>query len=139
MNARKRWARRLIAAAETPIPRYGSAEWLVLPEGDARKVAAVVVAAELWAHEADELEERLRVELDLARRAFKATEDAEYAARAAAHRQTWEHLPASVERQNRAREYRRDVYGEGYGSDRATEDLASALGSSDVWRDAEAS
>lgn len=89
MNARVSWAARLIGAAMKPIPRYGSPEWLALPEGSPAKVAAVVVAAECWARDADELEERLRAEVELSRAAHKADEDAEYVARRDAHRESW--------------------------------------------------
>jgi len=50
------------------------------------------VAAESWARELDDLPERLEHELDERRRAEKAAEDAEYQARAAAHRRDWRHL-----------------------------------------------
>ena len=59
---RSEWARRMIARAAAPVPAYGSTEWLALPDGDARKVASVVAAAESWALDGDELEERLRAE-----------------------------------------------------------------------------
>jgi hypothetical protein len=71
---------------------HGSAEWLALAEGSAAKVAAVVIAAEAWARDGDNLGDNLPTELDLARRAEKAAEDADYRARAAAHRQEWRHL-----------------------------------------------
>ncbi len=90
--ARRRWAYSLIRRASTPVPSYGSAEWLQLPDGTAAKVAAVVVAAESWARELDDLPDRLERELDERRRAEKAAEDAEYQARAAAHRRDWGHL-----------------------------------------------
>lgn len=41
-------ARSLLARTGRPIPRYGSPEWNALPDGDLRRVAAVVVAAECW-------------------------------------------------------------------------------------------
>lgn len=41
-------ARDILARAERPIPRYGSDEWIELPENDLRRVAAVIVAAECW-------------------------------------------------------------------------------------------
>ena len=88
MNARIAWASRLIAAGR-PFPRYGTAEWLALPEGSAAKVAAVVVAAECWARDADDLEDRLRLEVETLQRAHKAAEDADYCARRDAHRESW--------------------------------------------------
>ncbi len=91
-SARRRWAYSLIRRASSPVPFYGSAEWLQLPDGTPAKVAAVVVAAESWARELDDLPERLEHELDERRRAEKAAEDADYQARAAAHRRDWGHL-----------------------------------------------
>ncbi len=88
----RRWAFRMLQQCPTPPPRYGSPEWLALPEGSSAKVAAVVIAAEAWAREGDDLEQRLRAELDLSRRAYKAGEDAEYVERVAAHREQWGHL-----------------------------------------------
>ena len=92
MDARRRWARRLISRCQTPPPAYGSAEWLSLPEGDGRKVAAVVIAAESWATDGDELETQLRTEVEAMRLAHKRLDDEEYAARRDAHREEWRHL-----------------------------------------------
>lgn len=36
------------ARAHGPIPSFGSAEWDLLPAGDPRRWAAVIVAAECW-------------------------------------------------------------------------------------------
>jgi hypothetical protein len=86
---RRYWARRMIDKAKgAPLPVYGSAEWLSLPDGDAVKVASVVVAAEAWAMDSDDIPSRLAVEVDAARVAHKQAEDAEYAERAKAHRET---------------------------------------------------
>lgn len=82
---RSRWARRMIDAVGEPVPAYGSEEWLALPEGDRRKVAAVVVAAECWATDLDDLADRLRLEFE----AHKRAEDAAYVARWQAHRTEW--------------------------------------------------
>lgn len=49
-------------------------------------MAAVVVAAEAWATDGDDLEGRLRAEIDAGREAAKRAEDAEYQARRDAHR-----------------------------------------------------
>lgn len=38
----------ILARAARPIPRYGSTEWMGLPENDLRRVASVIVAAEAW-------------------------------------------------------------------------------------------
>ncbi len=62
-------------------PSYGSPEWCALPEGSPAKVAAVVIAAESWARDGDELEERLRHEVLALSRANKHEEDADYLAR----------------------------------------------------------
>lgn len=112
MSARSRWARRLIKAAAKPLPRYGDEEWLALPEGDARKIAAVVVAAECWASELDDLEVVVRLEFD----AFKRAEDADYQARAAAHREEWSRVRHGAQRRyDTATAYRRALYGANYG------------------------
>ncbi|MCU1613515.1 MAG: hypothetical protein JWO98_1055 [Frankiales bacterium] len=42
------WARQLIDGAAGPIPEYGSAEWVRLPDDSRSKVASCVVAAERW-------------------------------------------------------------------------------------------
>lgn len=85
---RRAWAQQLIDRAGDRPPAYGSPEFLALPDGPA-KVAAVVIAAECWAREGDDLPERLRLEVDLARSASKATEDAEYVARRDQWHQEW--------------------------------------------------
>lgn len=83
MNARREWAQRFIDRAPNP-PAYGSPEFLALPEGHPAKIAAVVVAAESWARDGDELEERLRREVLALSRANKQAEDAEYVAQVSA-------------------------------------------------------
>jgi hypothetical protein len=55
---------------------------------DPARIAAVVIAAECWAVDDDEPEGRLSNALETSRVAFKAAEDAEYQARAAAHRRS---------------------------------------------------
>jgi hypothetical protein len=79
VNARQEWAQRLIARHPSP-PAYGSPEWLELPESHPAKIAAVVIAAECWATDGDELENRLRREVLALSRANKQAEDAEYVA-----------------------------------------------------------
>lgn len=88
---RRRWAAALIRTAPNP-PRYGSAEWHQLPEGSPAKIAGAVVAAECWAVEEDDLEDRLHEELADERYAFKRAEDEDYQARAQAHREQWRYL-----------------------------------------------
>lgn len=83
MSAREGWAAQLIARAPDA-PSYGSPEWLALPEGSPAKVAAVVRAAECWAVDGDELEERLRREVLALSHANKRAEDEEYAAQISA-------------------------------------------------------
>jgi hypothetical protein len=80
MNARQRWARILIDRNPHP-PAYGTPEWLALPEAHPAKIAAVVIAAECWAMDGDELEDRLRREVLALSRSNKHAEDAEYVAR----------------------------------------------------------
>lgn len=111
MSARERWAHRLIAPAPKPLPRYGSDEWLALPEGHPSKIAAVVVAAECWATEPEQLATMLRFEAE----AFKRTEDAAYLARRDAHRAEWEQNTRADVRARQADTYRREVYGDDYG------------------------
>lgn len=89
MNARREWAARLIAAAPAA-PSYGSPEWLSLPEGSPAKVAAVVRAAECWAVDGDELEDRLRREVLALSRANKRAEDADYIADCETWAKLWE-------------------------------------------------
>jgi len=105
-EARKRWARRMMTAAGGPSPAYGTPEWLALPEGDRCKVASVVRAAECWAAEEDTLEERLRVEVEALRAAYKRDEDAGYAARRDAHRAEYSGLAGQVVRIERAKRAR---------------------------------
>ena len=92
--ARRRWAYGLVRRCPEPPPSFGSAAWLALPEG-AAKVAAVVIAAESWATEGDELPEQLARELENARAGFKLAEDADYQDRAQAHRAEWSRFPSS--------------------------------------------
>lgn len=85
---RRRWAYGLISRAQTPPARYGSPEWLALPDGP-EKIASVVIAAEAWASAGDTLEETLRAQLDAERQAHKRAEDAEYVARRDAWKADW--------------------------------------------------
>jgi hypothetical protein len=80
VNARQEWAWNLVGRHPSP-PTYGSPEWLALPESHPAKIAAVVIAAECWARDGDELEDRLRSEVLALSRANKLAEDAEYVAR----------------------------------------------------------
>lgn len=79
---RRTWARRMIRAADGPLPRYGDTAWLALPDGDRRKVAAVVIAAEAWARDADQLARHLRDEITAGRNALLAVEAEAHAATA---------------------------------------------------------
>lgn len=83
---RRYWAQQLLDAGKS-WPLYGSPEWCALPLEDPRRVAACVAAAEIYTRDwYDNLEERLNLEIDQARIAFKHEEDAEYARSAAEHR-----------------------------------------------------
>jgi hypothetical protein len=111
------WARRMIDKAKgAPLPAYGSATWLTLPEGDAVKVAAVVVAAESWATLGDDIPGRLTVEVAASYTAHKLAEDEDYAARAQAHRESnvvpfsRRRRQSSAERVAEARQPRPDDY-----------------------------
>ncbi len=75
-------------AKGAPLPVYGTATWLSLPEGDPVKVAAVVVAAECWASLGDDIPGRLTVEVASSYAANKQAEDETYAANAEAHRES---------------------------------------------------
>lgn len=79
MNARREWAQRFIDRAPNP-PKYGSPEFLALPDGHPAKISSVIVAGESWARDGEELEERLRHEVLALSRANKQAEDAEYVA-----------------------------------------------------------
>lgn len=79
MNARREWAQRFIDRAPNP-PVFGSPAFLALPDGHPSKISSVIVAAESWARDGDELEDRLRREVLALSRANKKTEDAEYVA-----------------------------------------------------------
>ncbi|WP_328990055.1 DUF2742 domain-containing protein [Kribbella sp. NBC_01245] len=73
-EARRAWATPYFAdVADRPI--YGSSEWAALPDDDRRKIAAVVVAAECWATDRDELSQRLRAELEASRETAQAEWD----------------------------------------------------------------
>lgn len=91
-GARRRWAGRLLCKVATLPPRYGSSDWLALPDGDPSKVAACVVAAECWARAGDDLADDLRAEVDNLREAFKREEDAEYVASWEEARRRWAYL-----------------------------------------------
>jgi hypothetical protein len=96
----------MMTRTDGPSPSYGSPEWLALPEGDLRKVAAVVRAAECWATEGDELEVRLAREVEQLRAAFTRDNDIDYAARRDAHRAEWSGLSGQVVRIDRAKRTR---------------------------------
>lgn len=95
VQARRAWAYGMVRKVPAPPPPYGSPEWLALPDGDVRKVVAVVIAAESWARDGDDLEERLRMEVEALSLAYKQREDADYAADVAAHADRWRYLSNS--------------------------------------------
>ena len=102
IERRRGWSRRMIGnAAGLKIPRYGSLEWLQLPEGSVAKVAAVVIAAEAWARVGDDLADDLTRELEQTRRVRKQLEDEHRAGQVSRHREQWRHLrvvPGALER-----------------------------------------
>lgn len=124
--ARRAWARALIdRAGGQSIPRYGSVEWVQLPEAHPVKIAAVVVAAEAWATDADTLPDRLEAEVDTLARAHKRAEDTDYRQRMDAHRAEWQNSPvkprpqrgdASVPLEEIGRRYRLQVINGGGGA-----------------------
>ncbi|MGI8578631.1 MAG: hypothetical protein ACR2KG_12140 [Nocardioidaceae bacterium] len=85
-RARRSWSYRLIRKAMAPVPPFGSREWVDLPEGSAERIASVVVAAEAWATDRDELPAHLAYELDAMRAESKRLDDDAYVARYRAHR-----------------------------------------------------
>lgn len=86
---RRYWAQQLMDAGPGA-PTYGSPEWCALPLEDPRRVAACVRAAEIYTRDFyDNLEERLRREVEQASLAYKKDEDAEYVRQYKAHRAEW--------------------------------------------------
>jgi hypothetical protein len=61
------WAAQVIGRGHKlgEIPRYGSAEWERLPQADARRVVAVVQAAEAWRLHTDPETVRRDLELEI--------------------------------------------------------------------------
>jgi hypothetical protein len=76
---RRRWAYGLIRKIKTPPPSYGSEAWLALPDGSDEKIAAVVIAAECWAVDGEDLAGRLAREIDAERTAEQHRLDALHA------------------------------------------------------------
>lgn len=87
--AREEWCQRMLSGVDLPVPRFGSPEWLALPEDDRRKVAGVVIAAACWAREGDELEDRIRAEVAALQRAYRAGEDQNRLDRIADWQERW--------------------------------------------------
>jgi hypothetical protein len=93
---RRYWAQQLLDAGGG-WPIYGSPEWCALQVDDPRRVAACVAAAEIYTRDwYDNLEERLRGEVDEARTAHKRAEDEEYVRQAAEHRAYWSRKSGKV-------------------------------------------
>lgn len=82
-KSRRYWARQLIDRAPRPLPTYGSAEWFAADT--ATKYASLAAAAECWAYEADDLENRGRREVTAFEMGMEAGEEAADE-RQAAHR-----------------------------------------------------
>lgn len=78
--ARRTWAKAMVATITDPtrLPTYGTPHWAALADDDPRKLAAAVLAAECWATDLDELPDRVRRDLDAARAAHEAAEDARW-------------------------------------------------------------
>lgn len=89
VSPRRQWAYAMISRTSEPPPSYGSPEWLALPDGP-EKVAAVVIAAEAWARDGEEIRDRLLLELGVSPEVHKAAEDAAYAALRDEHRRSWD-------------------------------------------------
>jgi len=90
ITARRAWAKAMVAHITnrpTDLPNYGSPRWAALADDDPRKLAAAVIAAECWATDQDELPDRVRRELDAARKAHLAAEEHHWAAAFADARQ----------------------------------------------------
>lgn len=89
VSHRRYWAQQLLDAG-TDWPVYGSPEWCALQIDDPRRVAACVAAAEIYTRDwYDNLEERLRTEIEQARAAYKQDEDSEYVRQYREHREVW--------------------------------------------------
>ncbi len=88
---RRYWAQQLLDAG-SGWPIYGSPEWCALQVDDPRRVAACVAAAEIYTRDFyDNLEDRLRLEIEQGQAAHKKAEDEEYARQRAEHRAYWSH------------------------------------------------
>lgn len=88
-KARREWANRFLSRASKPLPVYGSAEWVALPDSAPEKVAAVVAAAEreLLGRLLEEMQTRAELEYAAAR--FKEADDAAFRTAGQAHREAW--------------------------------------------------
>jgi hypothetical protein len=85
IRRRRAFARHHIddAARRGPVPRYGSPDWHALPYPDPRRWAAIIVAAEAWTVDGDDLPGRLRLELEADAAAEQLLFDQAFAAMAA--------------------------------------------------------
>jgi len=89
VSHRRYWAQQFLDKGKG-WPVYGSPEWCALQVDDPRRVAACVAAAEIYTRDFyDNLEERLREEIEQARVAYKKTDDEEYVRAYREHRATW--------------------------------------------------
>ena len=82
---RVRFARSHIRSAQQhgPVPRYGSDAWHRLDYADPRRWAAVIMAAECWAQDGDDIAGRIRRDLAWEVEAHQRLDAAEFAAMAA--------------------------------------------------------
>ncbi len=96
----REWSYRFVRKCSTPVPRFGSPEWLALAEGTPAKVASTTIAAVAWLSDCVNAPANLARELDQRRRLDKAQEDARYSTDAADHRHRWGHLALVPERED---------------------------------------
>jgi len=84
-HRRRNWARRMMESVvqHAPVARYGSAAWHALPEGDRRRVVAVIIAAECWVAGEDDMVARLRREIADGRAAAEQLDAEDFAIMAA--------------------------------------------------------
>jgi hypothetical protein len=100
---------RFIGRCKTPPPPLTSPEWDALPDDDPRKVGAICVFAEAHAQEHDNLVPDLWLEMRMRAETEKATEDAEYVARAEGHRREWRGLAGVNDKFMRRRQAQLDA------------------------------
>lgn len=98
MSPRHHWAAALICRGRESgvVVSYGDDLWHRLPQDHPARIAAVVVAAECWAADGDDLPGRLRADLAAARQAEDTLEAEAFAAMAADVRRRAGQIPLGV-------------------------------------------